>query len=246
MKRETELFFEYILREDRPVFDFLDANYTFLNQRLAEYYGIPGVKGHEFRKVDLKGNHRGGVWRQASVLTVSSYANRTSPVLRGKWILENLLHAPQPPPPPDVPVLDEKSVGTSVTLRDQLEKHRTNAACANCHARMDPLAVAFENFDAIGRWRDKDSILPIDASAELADGRAVNGPDGLAAVLRADRPAFVDCLAERLYIYALGRGLDRSDRKAIAAIARESARDDYRISSLILGIVRSEAFQSGK
>jgi hypothetical protein len=246
MKRETELFFEYILREDRPVFDFLDANYTFLNQRLAEFYGIPGVKGHEFRKVDLKGSHRGGVWRHASVLTVSSYANRTSPVLRGKWILENLLHSPQPPPPPDVPVLDEKSVGTSVTLRDQLEKHRKNAACANCHARMDPLGVALENFDAIGRWRDKDGKLPIDASAELMDGRAVNGPDGLAAVLQADRSAFVDCLAERLYIYALGRGLDRSDRKAIAALARESARDDYRISSLILGIVRSEAFQSGK
>ncbi len=245
MKRETELFFEHVLSDDRPVLDFLDANYTFLNQRLTEYYGIPGVKGHEFRKVDLAGSHRGGVWRQASVLTVSSYANRTSPVLRGKWILENLLHAPQQPPPPDVPVLDEKPIGKSVSLREQLEKHRADATCASCHARIDPLGLALENFDAIGRWRDKDGKLPVDASSTLADGRAVNGPDGLATILKADRGAFAECLAEKMLIYALGRGLNRSDRKTVTALAQQMARDDYRISGLILGIVRSEPFQAG-
>ncbi len=246
MRRETELFFEHVLKEDRPVLDFLDADYTFLNQRLAEFYGIAGVKGHEFRKVDLTGSRRGGVWRQASVLTVSSYANRTSPVQRGKWILENLLNSPPPPPPPDVPVLDEKELGKSVSLRDQLEKHRANATCASCHARMDPLGLALENFDAIGRWRDRDGQVPIDAAATLADGRAVKGPEGLAAILKADREAFAECLAEKMLIYALGRGLDRDDRKTVKALSERMAREDYRFSSLILGIVESEPFRARK
>jgi hypothetical protein len=243
MKRETELFFEHILREDRPVLDFLDADYTFLNQRLAEFYGIKGVKGHEFRKVDLTGSRRGGVWRQASVLTVSSYANRTSPVLRGKWILENLFNTPPPPPPPDVPVLDEKEIGKSVSLREQLEKHRSNPTCASCHSRMDPLGLALEHFDAIGRWRDKDGKLPIDASVALADGRVVEGPDGLAAILKGDKGAFAECLAEKMLTYALGRGLDRNDRKTVKMLAQRMAHEDYRFSSLVLGIVQSEAFQ---
>jgi hypothetical protein len=246
MKRETELFFEHILREDRPVTDFLDANYTFLNQRLAEFYGIPNVKGHEFRKVDLTGSGRGGVWRHASVLTVSSYPGRTSPVLRGKWILENLLNAPSPPPPPDVPTLNDKELGKSVSLREQLEKHRNNPTCASCHARMDPLGVALEHFDAIGRWREKDGQLTIDASATLADGKAVKGHDGLAAILKADPKLFVECLAEKMLIYALGRGLDRSDRKTVKGLARQIAREEYRFSSLVLGIVRSESFQKRK
>ncbi|MBX9583636.1 MAG: DUF1592 domain-containing protein [Gemmataceae bacterium] len=246
MREETERFFEYIVREDRPVLDFLDADYTFLNQRLAEFYGVPGVKGHEFRKVALAGGRRGGVWRQASVLTVSSYPNRTSPVLRGKWVLETLLNAPPPPPPPDVPALDEKEVGQSVSLREQLEQHRANPACASCHARMDPLGLALEHFDAVGRWRDTDGRFPVDASATLADGRAVNGPDGLAAVLKADPGAFAGCLAEKLMTYALGRGLDRSDRKAAKAVAGRMARDGYRFSSLVLGIVESVPFQTRK
>jgi hypothetical protein len=245
MRRETELFFGHVLREDRPVTDFLDADYTFLNQRLAEFYGIPKVKGHEFRKVELAGS-RGGVWRQASVLTVSSYGNRTSPVLRGKWILETLLNSPPPPPPPDVPVLDEKEVGRSVSLREQLEKHRANAACASCHARMDPLGLALENFDAIGRWREKDGKLPINASATLADGRTVAGPDGLVSILKTDRDAFANCLTEKMLIYALGRGLDRGDRKTVKAIAQRIAREDYRFFSLVLGIVRSEPFRTRK
>lgn len=246
MRRETELFFEHVVREDRPVLDFLDAKYTFLNQRLAEFYGIPGVKGHEFRKVDLTGTGRGGVWRHGSVLTVSSYADRTSPVLRGKWILENLLNAPPPPPPPDVPPLDVAGRGKSVSLREQLEKHRANATCASCHARMDPLGLALEHFDAIGRWREKDGKLPIDASTTLADGRAVAGQDGLAAVLREDPGAFAECIAEKMLIYALGRGLDRDDRKAVKDLSRNMAREDYRFSSLVLGIVRSEPFQTWK
>jgi hypothetical protein len=246
MKRETELFFEHILRDDRSVLDFLDANYTFLNQRLAEFYGIPNVKGHVFRKVDLTGTGRGGVWRHASVLTVSSYPGRTSPVLRGKWILENLLNAPSPPPPPDVPTLDDKELGKSVSLRQQLEKHRSNPTCASCHARMDPLGVALEHFDAIGRWREKDGKLNIDASATLADGRAIDGHDGLAAILKADPEAFVECLAEKMLIYALGRGLDRSDRKTVKGLAERIAREEYRFSSLVLGIVQSEPFQLRK
>jgi hypothetical protein len=246
MKQETERFFEHILREDRPVMDFLDANYTFLNQRLAEFYGIAGVKGHEFRKVDLAGSGRGGVWRHGSVLTISSYANRTSPVLRGKWILENLLNAPPPPPPPDVPVLDEKELGKSVSLRDQLEKHRSNSTCAACHARMDPLGLALEPFDAIGRWREKDGKVLIDASARLADGRAVKGPDGLATILTADRAMFAECLAEKMLTYALGRGLDRNDRKTVKAVVERMAREEYRYSSLVLGIVQSELFQKRK
>jgi hypothetical protein len=246
MRQETVLFFEHVLREDRPVLDFLEANYTFLNQRLAELYGIAKVRGHQFRKVDLTGSGRGGVWRHGSVLTVSSYANRTSPVLRGKWILENLLNAPPPPPPPDVPILDEKELGKSVSQREQLEKHRSNATCASCHARMDPLGLALEHFDAIGRWREKDGKLPIDASTTLADGRAVKGPDGLAAILRADPGAFAECLAEKMLIYALGRGLDRNDRKTVKALAQRLAREEYRLSSLVLGIVQSEPFQARK
>jgi mono/diheme cytochrome c family protein len=243
MKKETELFFEHILRADRSILDFIDANYTFLNQRLAEFYGIPGVKGHEFRKVDLTGTHRGGVLAQASVLTVSSYANRTSPVLRGKWILENLLNAPPPPPPPDVPVLDEQAVGQSVSLREQLEKHRANPTCASCHARMDPLGFALENFDAIGRWRDKDGKLAIDPSGTLPDGRSFKSYEDLRALLTADPGAFTECLAEKLLIYALGRGLERGDRRAVKTIAEQAARDDYRFSRLVLAIVRSAPFQ---
>jgi hypothetical protein len=246
MKKETELFFEHILHADRPVLDFLDANYTFLNQRLAEFYQIPGVKGHEFRKVDLTGTRRGGVLAQASVLTVSSYANRTSPVLRGKWVLDNLLNAPPPPPPAEVPSLDEQALGQTVSLREQLEKHRANPTCASCHARMDPLGFALENFDAIGRWRDKDGKLPIDTSGTLPDGWSFKGYEDLRAILKADPGAFTECLTEKMLIYALGRGLERSDRKTVKDIAQRVARDDYRFSSLVLEITRSAPFQMQK
>lgn len=242
MQQETELFFEHILREDRPILDFLDANYTVLNQRLAEFYQIPGVQGHAFRKVDLTGTHRGGVLAQASVLTVSSYANRTSPVLRGKWILENLLNDPPPPPPPEVPALDEKPLGQTASMRMQLEAHRKNPNCASCHARLDPLGFALEHFDAIGRWRDQDGKIPIDSSGTLPDGRSFKDYQDLRAILLANPGAFTECLAEKMLIYALGRGLERSDRASLRTIAQNVARDGYRFSRLVLEIARSQPF----
>jgi hypothetical protein len=246
MKKETELFFENILREDRPILDFIDANYTFLNQRLAEFYGIGGVKGHEFRKVDLTGTQRGGVLTHASVLTVSSYPNRTSPVLRGKWILENILNAPPPPPPPDVPSLDENAVGKAASLRQQLEKHRANATCASCHARLDPLGFAFEHFDAIGRWREKDGSFAIETSGTLPDGRSFQDHAELRALLKADASAFTECLTAKMLTYALGRGLERPDRETVKAIAQRVSREGYRFSGLIRSIVQSEPFQMQK
>jgi mono/diheme cytochrome c family protein len=243
MKKETDLFFEHVIREDRPILDFIDAPYTFLNQRLAEYYKIPGVKGHEFRKVDLTGTQRRGVLAHASVLTVTSYANRTSPVLRGKWILENLVNAPPPPPPPDVPSLNDPPAGKSVSVRAQLEQHRANPNCASCHARMDPLGFALENFDAIGGWREKEGELPIDTSGVLPDGRSFTGFKDLLAILKADPGAFAECLAEKMLTYALGRGLERNDRKTVKAIAERVAKGDYRFSALVLAITRSAPFQ---
>ncbi len=243
MKKETDLFFEHILRDDRSILDFLDADYTFLNQRLAEFYKIPGVKGHTFRKVDLKGTRRGGVWTQASVLTVSSYANRTSPVLRGKWILETLLNSPPPAPPPNVPALDEQKLGKEVSLKQVLDQHRANATCASCHARMDPLGFALEHFDAIGRWRDKDGKFSIETAGTLPDGRSFKGHEELRALLKADADAFTEGLAEKMLIYALGRGLEPSDRKSVRTIADKVAREGYRFSSLVLGVAQSEAFQ---
>src|SRR5262249_11161084 len=217
-----------------------DADYTFLNEEMARFYKIPNVAGPEFRKVSLAGNaQRGGVLTQASVLTVSSYATRTSPVLRGKWILENILNAPPPPPPPDVPNLDEAKVGSAASLRQQLEEHRKNATCAACHARMDPLGFGLENFDAIGAWRTQDGKFPIDASGLLPDGRSFKGPNELKAIVKADREAFAECLTEKLLTYALGRGLEAYDKPTVKQIAGRAAANDYRFSSLVLEIVQS-------
>jgi len=244
MRRETELFFEHIAREDRSIVEFIDADYSFLNERLAQFYHIPGVKGPEFRRVALAGHpQRGGVLTQASVLTVSSYATRTSPVLRGKWILENVLASPPPPPPPDVPNLDEAKVGTSASLRQQLEEHRKNTTCASCHSRMDPLGFGLENFDAIGAWRTQDGKFPVDASGTLPDGRSFRGPGELKTILKADRVAFAECLTEKLLTYALGRGLERYDRPTVKRIAGRVAANDFRFSSLTLEIINSLPFQ---
>jgi hypothetical protein len=244
MRRETEMFFENIVRQDRSILDFVDADYTFLNERLARFYKIPNVTGPEFRQVSLVGNpERGGVLTHASVLTVSSYSTRTSPVLRGKWILENILNAPPPPPPPDVPNLDEAKIGSSMTLRQQLEEHRKNATCAACHARMDPLGFGLENFNAIGQWRAQDGKFPVDSSGTLPDGRSFNGPQELKAILKADRDVFTRGLTEKLLTYALGRGLERYDRPAVKKIAARVAANDYRFSSLALEIVNSLPFQ---
>jgi hypothetical protein len=244
MQEETERFFDYIVHEDRSVLDFIDGNYSFLNQRLAEFYGIPGVKGHEFRRVELPPeSHRGGVLTQASVLTVSSYANRTSPVIRGKWVLENMLNAPPPPPPANVPSLKDEVIGSTASMREQLSKHRENVTCASCHARMDPLGFGLENFDAIGAWRDVDGKIAIDSSGDLPDGRSFNGPDELKIILKSDKEAFASCLADKMLTYALGRGTTSADRATVKAIAGQEAKDDYRFSSLVLGIVNSAPFR---
>ncbi|HEY1945597.1 MAG TPA: DUF1592 domain-containing protein, partial [Bryobacteraceae bacterium] len=244
MQQESELFIDDIVSEDKSILDFIDGKYTFLNQRLAEFYGIPDVKGPEFRKVDLTGNtQRSGIFTQASVLTVSSYATRTSPVLRGKWVLENVLNAPPPPPPPDVPNLDVAGVGTSVSLRQQLEKHRENPVCASCHSRMDPLGFALENYDAIGKWRTVDGKFPIDASGTLPDKRTFQGAAGLKSVLLSDRDVFARCVTEKLLSYALGRGLERYDQPTVKSIVNGIAAKDYRFSELVLEIVKSLPFQ---
>ena len=246
MRRETELFFEHIVREDRSILDFIDADYSFVNERLARHYGLPDVSGPQFRRVPLGSSPRGGVVTHGSVLTVSSYATRTSPVLRGKWILDNLLNAPPPEPPPDVPNLDEVSIGTSASMREQLEAHRKNPTCASCHRRMDPLGFGLENFDAVGAWRTMDGKFPVDASGTLPDGRSFTGPEELRTILKGDRDAFGQALAAKLLTYALGRGLERYDNQTVRLIASRLPRHDYRFSGLVLEIVNSLPFQSRK
>ena len=244
MRRETERFIEEIVRRDRSVLELIDANYTFVDERLARFYGIAGVKGPRFRRVDVSGTRRGGgILSHASVLTITSYATRTSSVLRGKWILENLLNAPPPPPPPSVPALDEAKVAQSGSLRQELEAHRTNVACAACHARLDPLGFGLENFNAIGAWRDKVGDQPVDASGVLPSGQSFRGHRELKQILMDERQAFVEGLAEKLLIYALGRGLERYDHPALARITTRLSAADYRFSELVLGIANSLPFQ---
>jgi hypothetical protein len=242
MIKETEMFFQYVMRQDRSVLDFINGPYSFLNERLARHYGIAGVTGSEFRKVDLIGTGRSGIITHASVLAVSSYGNRTSVVLRGKWILENILNAPPPPPPANVPSLDEDAVGASASLRQQMEQHRKNPTCATCHTRMDPLGFGLENYDAVGAWRKMDGKFPIDPSGVLPDGRAFQGADGLKDILAANRDAFAECLAEKMLIYALGRGVTREDQPTVRQIVTRMSSNDYRFSSLVDGIVHSPLF----
>ena len=243
MRQETEQYFENLIREDLSILDLLDGKYTFVNEKLADFYGIPGVKGTDFRRVDLSNTPRGGVLTQASVLTVSSYATRTSPVLRGKWILENMLNSPIPPPPPNVPALDEAKIGASGSMRTQMEAHRANPVCASCHSKMDPLGFAFENFDAIGHWRTQDGKFPIDSSGTLPDGRTFKGPEELKTLLKNDRAQFVECVTDKLLTYALGRGLERYDRPTVKQISAHIATQDYKFSNLVLEIVNSLPFQ---
>ncbi len=242
-QQETELFLEHLIREDRSVLDLIDADYTFVNQRLAAFYGIDGVEGGYFRRVSLEGTNRGGVLTQGSVLMVTSYPTRTSPVLRGKWVLENLLGAPPPPPPPDVPALDDVAETSAVSLREALEQHRASAACSVCHARLDPLGFALESFDAVGRYRTADDGVMIDDSGALPDGTLVDGPGGLRDVLLARRAEVVETLAEKLLTYAIGRGLEPSDRPALREIRRRVESEDYRFSALVEGIVDSVPFR---
>ena len=244
LQRETQLFFESMLREDHSVADLLDADYTFLNERLARHYGIENVYGNHFRRVVLSHEERRGLLGKGSILTTTSYANRTSPVLRGKWVLENILGTPPPPPPPDVPDLEEASGdGKPLTMRERMEKHRANPACAACHAQMDPLGFALENFDAIGGWRTTEAGSPIDSSGALPDGTRFEGAPGLRRVLLSRREEFVMNVTDKLLTYALGRGVEYYDAPAVRSIMRGAAPNDYRWSSLITGIVKSTPFQ---
>jgi hypothetical protein len=249
------------VREDRSVLDLIDADFTYLNEPLARHYGIadtkgnllgqkaarPGgqpIRGREFVRVSLAGGDRGGLLTQASVLTVTSNPTRTSPVKRGKWVLEQVLGTPPPPPPPDVPALPETAQAVqSGSLRQRMEQHRANPSCASCHARMDALGFAFENYDAVGAFRSKDGGFPIDPSGTLPDGRSFKGPAELKAILKSKKELFGRCLTEKMLTYALGRGLEPYDRPAVDKITAALARDDYRFSTLVLEIVRSEPFR---
>ncbi len=244
MRKETELFLHNIVSNDGSLLDILDADYTYLNERLARFYGIPNIAGPQFRRVDMSKTERGGgILAHGSILTISSYSTRTSPVLRGKWILENLLNAPPPPPPPAVPALDDTKVGESASLRTQMEAHRKNPACASCHSRMDPLGFGLENFDAVGGWRTMDGKIPVDASGTLPGNRIFHGPVELKKLLREDRAAFVRGMTDKLFTYALGRGLERYDRALVAAIADRMPAKNYRFSQLVLEVVNSYPFQ---
>ena len=245
MLTETEMFFGAVIRDDRSVLDLIDSDFTYLNERLAKHYGIPEIKGEQFRRVTLKGNERGGLLTQASILTVTSNPTRTSPVKRGKWILEQVLGTPPPPPPGDVPELDNQKT-LSGTLRQRMEQHRSNPSCASCHARMDPLGFGFENFDAIGAWREKDGDAAVDASGVLPSGQKFRGPKELKAILKAKDKDFVRCLSEKLLTYALGRGVEYYDVCAVDAIVAGTVKNKYKFSQLVLEIVKSDPFQKRK
>jgi mono/diheme cytochrome c family protein len=244
MKTETRMFFETMLRENRPLSDFLDARFTFLNEPLAKHYGIEGVTGPEFRRVELKNDQRGGILSHASVLTVSSYPTRTSPVIRGKYVLQNILGAPPPAPPPDVPVLDEGAVGNTGTLRQQLEKHRSNPTCAACHNRMDVLGFGLENYDAIGRWRTMDGKFQIDVSGTFPNGKSFVSPAEMRTLLKGELPDFARCLTGKMLTYGLGRGLERYDRRTVNDITRKLEASGYQFQTLIYEVTKSLPFQS--
>ena len=243
-RRETELFVDSVFREDRSVVDLLTADYSFVNERLARHYGIPNVYGSHYRRVTLPGQARRGLLGQGSILTVTSYPNRTSPVLRGKWILENILGTPPPAPPPNVPALDENKAGEEAkSQRERLEVHRRSPACASCHRVMDPLGFALENFDGIGEWRVKEPGGRIDPSGQLADGSAVDGPVALRRALTKKPEMFVRTVTEKLMTYGLGRGMEYTDMPIVRTIARDAAPNNYRFSSIVVGIVKSAPFQ---
>ena len=242
--RETELFVGSIMREDRSVLDLLTADYTFVNERLARHYGIPNVYGSHFRRVTVEDEARRGLLGQGSILLVTSHADRTSPVVRGKWVLDNLLGSPPPPPPPNVPPLKDKpDDGKPHSLRERMEEHRSNPACASCHKVMDPIGFALENFDAVGAWRTRDGGTPIDASGQLADGTPINGVVSLREALVKRPEVFVGTMADKLLTYALGRPLTAGDMPAVRGVVHGAARHDYRFSSLVMGIVDSVPFR---
>ena len=243
-RQETEMLFESVLQDDRNVLDLMTADYTFVNERLARHYGIPGIYGSQFRRVAIPEPARRGLLGQGSFLAVTSHAERTSPVLRGKWILENILGLPVPPPPPNVPPLKEQTADERPrTMREQMAEHRANPACASCHKVMDSIGFALENFDAVGAWRTKEANAPVDASGDLADGTHVNGVEQLRAALIKNPDLFVGVMTEKMLTYALGRGVDYKDMPAVRAIVRDASRNGNKFSSIVMGIVRSTPFQ---
>jgi hypothetical protein len=247
MKQETELFFSSIVREDHNVLDLLNADYTFVNERLARHYGIPGVYGSQFRRVPVADEERRGLLGQASILTVTSYAARTSPVQRGKWILTNILGSPPLPPPPNVPELKENGgEGKPLSLRERMEAHRANPVCAGCHKVMDPIGFALENFDAVGHWRTSDDGARIDPSGTLFNGARVDGPAALRQMLVSRPEVFVGVMTEKLLTYALGRGLEYYDMPAVRKIVHDAGDQSFRFSSLVMGVVESSPFQMRK
>jgi hypothetical protein len=241
MSRETELLFDSIVREDRSIFDLLTADYTFVNERLARHYNIPNIYGSHFRRVPVTDPARRGLLGQAAVLTITAQANRTSPVSRGKWILENILGMPPPSPPANVPPLEQTEL--KGTLRQRMEQHRRNPVCASCHKTMDPLGFALENFDPLGQWRDTDEGHPIDATGTMPDGQTFEGINGLRAAILAKPEVFAETLTEKLMTYALGRGVEYYDMPAIRQIVHQSAQADYRLTQLVLGVVNSAPFR---
>jgi len=243
MVRETELLFESVMKEDRPVSDLLTADYTFLNERLARHYGIEGIYGDRFRRVPITDDARKGLLGQGSILTLTSVAIRTSPVARGKWILTNILGTPPPPPPPNVPALKEDKDAKALTMRERMSAHRANPFCATCHKVMDPIGFSLENFDAVGRWRNRDGDSKIDAADTMFDGTKVDGAAGLRNFLLARREVFVQTAAEKLLMYALGRSLDYYDMPAVRTIMHSAAANDYRFTSIVMGIVTSTPFE---
>jgi len=243
MMSETRMFFDYILHENRPISDFLDGRYTFLNEGLAKHYGIPGVTGPEFRRVDLTTDQRGGIMSQGSVLALSSYPTRTSVVLRGKYVMDNIFNTPPPPPPP-VPALNEEAIGTTASLRQQMESHRANPSCAGCHNKMDPIGFALENYDPLGRWRSMDGNFPVDPSGKLPEGKSYTDVAGFRAALADKTPEFARALTEKAMVYALGRALQRGDRPAVDGILRQAAVAGYRFQDIVQQIVASLPFES--
>jgi len=244
MKEETTLFFDSIMREDRSVVDLLNADYTFVNERLARHYGIPNVYGSEFRRVKVPSEARRGLLGQGSILTVTSYPNRTSPVERGKWILTNLLGVPPQPPPPNVPPLQESSAdGKVLSLRERMEQHRANPVCAGCHRLMDPIGFALENFDGVGHWRTNEDGAKIDPSGTLFNGATLDGVAGLRQALAAQPEVFVGVMTEKMLTYAVGRGIEYYDMPAVRKVVQDARNKDFRFSSIVLGIVRSTPFQ---
>jgi hypothetical protein len=244
MRRETELFFATVMREDRSILEFLTGDFTMVNGRLAGHYGMNGISGEEFQKVALTDGKRIGLLTHASILTLTSNPTRTSPVKRGKWIMENILGTPPPDPPPNVPMLEEaQKASPNLSLREQMVLHRKNPVCASCHRKMDPLGFGFENFDAVGRWRNKDGEFPVDASGELPGGERFSGPADLVRILAKRKTQFTETLVSRMLVYALGRGLKPYDQSAIDEIVGRVEKNDYRFSSVITGIVMSRPFR---